>query len=158
VLRRISCLGCAVFLCACAKVNNESNMATVDTAAAPAPAPAALTLNDFVGTWDMKARRADNDSAIVGYELVATADTNNWQVKFADRSTGETAHVLAQGGDSVVLHAGPYESIMRKGVHVTTHGIYHLQNGVLSGTTVARYDVKTADSVLTIKASGTKKQ
>jgi len=35
--------------------------------------------------------------------------------------------------------------------------VFHLQNGMLKGTTIAHYSVKTADSVRTLMTEGTKK-
>jgi hypothetical protein len=159
MLRRLGVLCCIGLLVGCAKKNDEANVAADTAAMAPAPPPPpAVTLNDFAGMWDMKAIKEGTDSVLLAYELTATADSNNWKMKFPGRATPETAHVLAVGGDSVVVHAGPYPSALRKGVQVTTHGVYHLQNGMLMGTTVARYNVKTADSVLNIRTEGTKKQ
>ncbi|HEY0529055.1 MAG TPA: hypothetical protein VGD02_09515, partial [Gemmatimonadaceae bacterium] len=59
-------------------------------------------------------------------------------------------------GDSVQISAGPYESVRRKGVQVTTDGYMRLSNGKLVGSTTAHYAVKTADSVLVLTTEGTR--
>jgi hypothetical protein len=45
-----------------------------------------------------------------------------------------------------------------KGVQVWTRSVFHLQNGMLRGTTVAHYSgLKTADSVRTLMTDGVRK-
>jgi hypothetical protein len=57
-----------------------------------------------------------------------------------------------------MLAAGPYPSVRRKGVQVTTYSTARLQGGSLTGNTTAHYKVKSADSVLTLTTSGTRAQ
>jgi hypothetical protein len=57
-----------------------------------------------------------------------------------------------------MTQAGPYPSVRRKGVQVTTDGVMRLQAGSLVGTNTAHYKVKTADSVLVLNTTGTKAQ
>ena len=54
--------------------------------------------------------------------------------------------------------AGPYESVLRKGVQVKTTTVFRLQDGKLVGTTVAHYTTKGADSVRNLRAEGTRAQ
>lgn len=139
---------------ACSKAEN-----TVDTtkpaAAAPAPAAPAITLADVAGKWKVTGKNAANDSTLVTYELVATADTTGWVVNFPGRPP-VPVHVASVAGDSIVLDVGPYESMLRKGVQVTTHGTNRLKDGKLVGMLVAHYKTAKADSVLTVKTEGVK--
>jgi len=64
--------------------------------------------------------------------------------------------IVDLAGDSIVADAGPYESALRKGVKVTTHSVFRLQDGKLVGTTVAHYATKGADSVLNLRSEGTR--
>jgi hypothetical protein len=57
-------------------------------------------------------------------------------------------------GDSIMISAGPYSSVRRKGVQVTTFGVARLQSGQLNGSTTAHYKVKGADSVLVLTTTG----
>jgi hypothetical protein len=41
-------------------------------------------------------------------------------------------------------------------VQVTIHGVMRMQNGMLVGSTVAHYAVKTPDSVLTLHTQATR--
>jgi hypothetical protein len=59
-------------------------------------------------------------------------------------------------GDSVVTMAGPYDSVRRKGLKVTTDGSFRLQDGKLVGRTTAHFKTTKADSVLTMTNEGTK--
>jgi len=52
--------------------------------------------------------------------------------------------------------SGPYESMLRKGVQVSTNGAFHLVGGKMVGINTAHYAVKTADSVLVLRSNGTK--
>jgi hypothetical protein len=55
-----------------------------------------------------------------------------------------------------VSEAGPFESVLRKGVQVNTQVVSRLQGGKLVGVTTARYDVKGADSVTRLNFEGTR--
>jgi hypothetical protein len=155
-MRWITLPVCAVALVACAK--SETPADTTKPAAAtpvPAAAPAKLQLSDVAGKWNMKAMNEAGDTTLVTYVLTATADTTGWNIQFADRPAPVAAHVMADG-DSVVLKSGPYPSVLRKGVQVSTDGSLHLRDGKLVGMSTAHYSVKTADSVRKIKMEGTR--
>jgi hypothetical protein len=145
---------CALVLAACAK--NEKPAADMAKAPPPPPPPPkALALADVAGTWTQKVMREGSDSVVVTNELVATADTAGWKINFPGRKP-EVMHVKVDG-DSLMLWAGPYQSVLRKGVMVTTNSVARLKDGKLVGTTVAHYSVKTADSVLKLRTEATRK-
>ncbi len=157
-MRRLALLSSIVFALACSK--SESPPADTGMAAAPAPAPAPaapapIALADVAGTYTVTGKNEAGDSTLLTYTLNAAADTTGWNIVF---STGQkvSQHVMVSG-DSVILDAGPYPSFLRKGVKVTTHTVYHVDNGKLMGRTVAHYNVKTPDSVRVIVAEGVKK-
>ena len=64
--------------------------------------------------------------------------------------------VVAVAGDSIVTEAGPFESVLRKGVKVSTNSVLRLQNGKLVGTTIAHYATSGADSVRNLRIEGTR--
>jgi hypothetical protein len=97
---------------------------------------------------------ASGDSTLVTYELVATADPSGWTFNFPKRPPVPVR--VAAAGDSIVIDAGPYESLLRKGVQVTTHGVARLQDGKLMGATTAHYKTTGADSVLPLRFEGTR--
>jgi hypothetical protein len=63
---------------------------------------------------------------------------------------------VTTSGDSIVMVAGPFESVRRDGVMVTTHSVYRLEGDRLVGTVVARYETTEADSVLRLASEGTR--
>jgi hypothetical protein len=155
-MRRLGLLCCVLVLAACEKPK-EQPAADTTAAMAPAPAPAApapISLADVAGKWNVKIMAENSDSALLSYEMVA--DTTGWTLNFPKRKPVK-AKVTASG-DSIMAEAGPYESVLRKGVQVKTNGVYRLQNGKLVGTTVAHYATKGPDSVRTLKMEGTKAQ
>ena len=148
---------CAVVLVGCAKPEQQPPKEDTTAAAAPTPPPpAGISLADVAGKWAMITTTEKGDSTLVKYELVATSDTSGWRFNFPKRKP-VPVHV-AVGGDSIVLDAGPYESVLRKGVQVTTHGVARLQGGKLVGTTVARYATHGPDSLRNLRFEGTRAQ
>jgi hypothetical protein len=87
--------------------------------------------------------------------MIATADNSGWSFNFPKRAP-VPIRVLAVAGDSIVTEAGPYESVLRKGVQVTTYSTLRLQDGKLVGSTVARYATSGPDSVLHLRSEGTR--
>ncbi len=149
-MRRFVILCCAAALAGCAKTENK----------APAESEAALprptALADVAGTWTVRGMNERKDSTLVTYQLKATADTAGWTIMFPNRPPIHARVSAVAAG--VVIDAGPYESVLRKGVQVTTHAVVRLENGKLVGTTIAHYTVTTADSVRRIAMEGTRTQ
>ena len=92
---------------------------------------------------------------MVETELVATADTSGWTLT-APKRKPIPVRVTAVSGDSIVTEAGPFESLILKGVQVTTRAVYRLQGGKLVGTTEARYAMGGRDSVAHRPTEGTR--
>jgi hypothetical protein len=149
---------CAAVLSGCAKKDNAAvdTMAmasSTETTTAPA-APAPINLADVAGKWDMRSVPTSGDTTATTFVLTATANTSGWTITFPGRKP--IAERITVGGDSIIAEAGPYPSVRRKGVTVTTNGVLRLQGGNLVGTNTAHYKVKTADSVLTLNTTGTR--
>jgi hypothetical protein len=159
-MRQIAFCSCLAVLVACAKTEKQP---AADVAAAPpadasaaAPAaPAALSLTDLAGKWAMRATTGSGDTTIVSFVMVASADRSAWTFTFPKRKP-IPVRVVALEGDSIVTEAGPYESVLRKGVQVTTHNTLRLQDGKLVGTTVAHYTTSRPDSVVQLRVEGTR--
>ena len=152
--------GCAAALLACAKKDETP----VDTTAsvtppaasttAPAPAPTPVNLADVAGKWNVTSVPASGDTTATKYVLTATNNTSGWSIAFPK---GPTVKVkVATDADSVTLDAGPFSSVRRKGVQVTTHSVSRFSGDNMMGVTTAHYNVKTADSVLTLNTTGTR--
>jgi hypothetical protein len=160
---RIAICCSAAVLTGCAKKDNaaidttaSSSASTTSTtmAPAPAPAPAPVNLADFAGKWDVRSVPVSGDTTATTYVLTATSGTSGWTIKFPGRAAIPARVTVA--GDSVEIDAGPYPSVRRKGVTVSTTGGFRVQNGSLVGTNTAHYKVKTADSVLVLNTTGTR--
>ena len=152
------CLSAAV-LSACAKKDNAavdtSSMAassTTTTSTAPAP----VNLADVAGKWNMRSVPTTGDTTPTNLVLTATGTTSGWTITFPGRAP--IPERVTVDGDSIIVEAGPYASVRRKGVQVTTNGVLRLQGGNLVGTTTAHYKVKTADSVMTLNTTATRAQ
>jgi hypothetical protein len=150
----------ALSLCAvvattgCAKSDQPAATDTAASVAAPA-APAAVTLDQVAGTWNMSVTNPAGDSTFLAIVVTATADGNGWTIKYPDRPDPVPARVVA-AGDSIVVDAGPYGSPIRKNVQTTIRGIWRLQGDSLGGPVTAHYTVKTPDSVRVFRAMGTR--
>ncbi|HWP36826.1 MAG TPA: hypothetical protein VNL18_04650 [Gemmatimonadales bacterium] len=127
-----------------------------DRSASEAAATPTISLADLAGKWTMQTMAQGSDSVLVTSELNATATTEGWTQILPGRDPIALHVVVA--GDSVVTHAGPYESVLRPGTTVTTENVMRLVNGMLEGRTTARYSGPNvgADSVLQLRTRGTR--
>jgi len=162
---RIAICCCAAVLAGCAKKESASADSTSamaystysTTTATTTTTPAPLNLADVAGKWNMRSVPMSGDTSATTYVLTATANTSGWSMTFPGRATPVPVKVSV-AGDSIMLAAGPYSSVRRKGVQVTTYGVARLQNGSIVGSTTAHYKVKSADSVLVLSTTGTRAQ
>jgi len=154
-MRRFTLVCTIAVLAGCAKP--ESKPAADTTAAVapvPPPPPAPISLSDVAGKWDIKTMAEGSDSVLVEFTMVATADTTGWVLNLPKRKP-VPAHVMASG-DSIMVDAGPYESVLRRGQMVTTHGVYRMTGGKLMGGAVAHYKTTKPDSVVRLRQEGTR--
>jgi hypothetical protein len=127
----------------------------VTPAAAPSASASTIALKDVAGTWHVVATPTEGkDTTPTTTTLMATGDTTGWTTAFTGRKP-VPVHVRADG-DSIMTMSGPYESIRRKGVQVTTNSVYRMKGDKLVGTTVAHYQTRSADSVLHLRAEATR--
>jgi hypothetical protein len=156
-MRRLVLCCCAIALVGCNKPKEEP--AAEPPAAAPETpaAPAPIALADIAGKWNVRTMAESGDSTLVTYELVASSDTSGWSLNFPKRKP-VPMHVVAVAGDSIVTEAGPFESVLRKGVKVTVQSVNRLQDGKLVGTTIAHYATSGPDSVRNLRFEGTRAQ
>jgi hypothetical protein len=153
-MRRYLWLLGAVVFAGCGGADQADTAADTVQAVAPPAAPA-LTVADLTGTWAVNVMPQASDSVLLTYTMNATGDTSTWNIKFADRADPVPIHILSIAGDSVVMHAGPYSSALRKGKNVETHTVARVQGGTMTGTAVATYSAGP-DSVVTLRFTGTK--
>src|SRR4051794_18961993 len=155
---RIAVCSCVAVLAGCAKKEN----AALDTSGAMASSTSSTTstgstqinLADVAGKWNMKAVPMNGDTTPTTYVLTATSNTSGWTISFPGRAPIPVS--VSVDGDSLMLSAGPYPSVRRKGLTVRTFSTARLQGGNLTGSTTAHYKVRSADSVLVLTTSGTR--
>jgi hypothetical protein len=156
MMRGVTLVCCTAFvLVGCAR---SEDAATVDTAAGGAAAtatPAPISLGDVAGRWTMRSTPETGDTTVVVSQLNTTGDTTGWTMTLPNRAPVSTRVVLVSG-DSIVTENGPYESVLRKGVQVTTRTVVRLRDGKLVGNTVARYTTTGPDSILRLRVEGTR--
>ena len=104
--------------------------------------PAGPTLADFAGTWE-NTSTLTGVAAPVTSTITGTADTTGWTMSLEGRPNIPLR--VSVVGDSLIAESAEYESILRKGVMVTTRTASVLKDGMLVGTLTADY--KTATGV-----------
>jgi molybdopterin biosynthesis enzyme len=151
---RIATIGCIALLVACARTEEEPAMDTAAGAADVATATA-ISLAEVAGRWDVTSTpESGTDTSVTRYTLTATPEMTGWTITFANRPQAVPVRVVAVDGDSIVTEAGPFESVRRKGIQVTTRNVLRKQGDRLTGTTRARYQSSGADTVLTLRTEG----
>lgn len=150
-MRPLSLLCATLMLAACGGSENREAAGMPDSASAVPE----LTAADLAGTWNMKATTITGDSTLVEYTMTATADPSGWTVTFPGRDP-MPVQVESLSQDSIVTVIGPYESVLREGVTVTTRSVTMLMGNQLAGTFTAHYQNAGADSLLQGRSSGTR--
>ncbi len=143
-MRPILLFCCALSFTACAKSGEQAG------------GQAMLNLADVAGTWTLQATAEGSDSVLVTSQINATATTEGWTLVLPGRDP-IPLHVTT-GGDSIVTHGGPFESVLRPGVQVSIENVMRLVNGQMEGYTVAHYQGAGADSVARLRQRGTRAQ
>lgn len=138
-----------------AAVSAIPDSAAGSMAATPA-APAPISLGAVAGRWDMRAVPESGDTTATTYVMTATADSTGWMMAFPDRAPVKL-RLVSVAGDSIVAEAGPYASVRRRGVQVTTHSVMRMQGDRLVGHTTAHYKTTGPDSVLQLRTEGTRR-
>lgn len=152
MMKQMLATACVVFL-ACADGAEEGTMIEEDTLAMEEPATETIALADVAGTWNLAVTTEQGDS-VPGLQLVASADPAGWSLVYPGR---DPIPVTVQAsGDSIVTDAGPYASLIREGVQVSTHTVYRLEGDRLTGSGIARYETAESDSVVSLTIEGTR--
>jgi hypothetical protein len=151
----LSC--CVVGLVACTRGDRDVATDTAAGATDTAPAASTLALADLAGTWNVTAKpESGPDTSTTQYTLKTTADTSGWTITFPNRPQPVPVRVVAVHGDSVVTEAGPFQSVRRQNVQVTTRNVLRRQGDRLVGSTRARYQTTGSDTVLVLRTEATR--
>ena len=154
---RILALSCCLAFFAC--MSNDRDAAT-DSAAGTADTAAAantISLADVAGTWNVTSTpESGTDTTATRYTMTITADTTGWTIAFPNRPQPVAVRVVSTDGDSIVTEAGPFQSVRRQNMQVTTRSVLRKEGDRLVGTTRARYQTTGADTVLMLRTSATR--
>ena len=145
----------AVVGCTTKEKAPEVTPAVQPVVAPVAAEPPAFSLADAAGKWTYVAKSPTGDTVLVTADLTATADAAGWTQTFPGRPP--IPMKVTVSGDSAMTSAGPYPSVLRKGVTVTTTGVLRMSGGKMVGKSMAHYSVKTADSVRALVMEATRK-
>jgi hypothetical protein len=108
---------------------------------------AGIALADVAGTWNITGTLATGEEpTVVNYTVLATDNEYGWTSSLPNRDPVDV-RVLAVEGDSIVVEVGPFESVLRKGVMVTTRSVIRHHDGMLVGSVVATYDLDPVETV-----------
>lgn len=155
-MRTIALSCCIAIAVGCSRTDREPATDTAAGTTAPA-ASATASLADFAGRWDMTSKpESGTDTSTTRYVLTATSESTGWTLTFPGRSEPVAVRIIAVEGDSVVTEAGPFASVRRQGVQVTTRNVFRRDGDRLVGSTRARYASTGADSVLMLRTEGTR--
>ena len=146
--RRVGLVFVALLFASCAPADDAAEEQPADTAAMTAPAAV-----DANGTWDMRSVPVSGPDTTPTIFQVQVAN-GNWTLLLPNRDPIPATVVM--DGDSIIVDAGPYESVRRAGTTVTTHSVYRVMGDQMTGNTIARYQTSGADSVLQLRSSGTR--
>ena len=154
ITQRCLAVACGILLIGCAREEPAEDETMIEDTTAMAPEPAGIALADVAGTWTVNAT-TETGQTVPQYDLIATSDQSGWEIRFPDRDP-IPVRIVEVAGDSIVVEAGPYESVLRPGVQVWTHSVHRLEGDRLVSTTVAHYETTEPDSVVTVRGEGTR--
>jgi hypothetical protein len=147
--RRLGIIAVAILLTSCAPADDAAEEQPADSAAMPAPVAAA----DPNGTWDMRSVPVSGtDTMPTIYQI--KVENGNWTLMFPNRDP--IVGTVVADADSFIVDAGPYKSVRREGMTVSTHSVYRINGDQMTGTATARYQGAGADSVLQLTTTGTR--
>jgi hypothetical protein len=151
-MRRTALLA-VVVLAACSKADTA---ATADTGAVAAVEPAAASsLASMAGMWNVNVMPADRDTVLTSYVL-NTTDSANWTFTFTGRTDAIPMRVTGTSGDTILTEAGPFDSGVRSGQKVSVKNKSWLQDAKLMMLVDANYAGTPADSIVRLRAEGTR--
>src|SRR5687767_12321851 len=116
---------CVAVLVGCARRDDAAVDTMADTTQV-APAPTTINLADVAGRWNVRAvPTTGRDTTATNSVVTATSNTSGWTITFPGRAPIPMR--VSVDGDSIMTETGPYPSVRRKGVQVTTNGVMRLQ-------------------------------
>jgi hypothetical protein len=93
----------------------------------------------FAGKWNGRATVGEADSVLIIFALTIAPDAKSATMGFFNQDP-IPARILAVGADSMVIEAGPYQSVLRPSESVTSlRSVAHFKGNKMWGTFEAVY-------------------
>ncbi len=125
----------ALTACGGTKEAATDSAAAAPVASAEPAAPAAKTVADFAGTWQMTSN-VQGAAKPVSSTLVSGTG-NSWTLTLEGRPAMQVQ--MSMSGDSLITQSPEYESVLRKGVKVTTRTAVVMSGETITGNMEAVY-------------------
>jgi hypothetical protein len=139
--------------CAGGDTAADSAAAAESAAAAAAPAaPAGPTVADFAGTWTTSATLTGVANPVPSTLTVNADGTASMSLE----GRPNIAVTTSISGDSLVVESAEYESVLRKGVMVTTRTASVMSGNTMNGNMTATYKTPAGSEVVTGTITGTR--
>ncbi len=139
---KLMAVGAVLVACSPAEKEPEAEMA--------APAMAAMPMvADFAGTWNGEAMVDGTPDPVKSVLTIAADGTGTMTLEGRSAIPVTTS----MSGDSLVIVSAEYESVLRKGVMVSTRVASVMVDGMMKGNMVATY--KTPDGPTEVKGTMT---
>ena len=151
-MRITALIGVAVVVAAC---SSKDAPPAADTTAM-APAPAAPSVASSTGMWDVNVMPVGKDTVVTSYVLDAT-DSTAWKFVFTGRTDTIPMRRTGQSGDTLMTEAGPFPSGIRSGQQVSVKTKSWMQGGQMMMSVDAHYSDHPADSIVKLRAVGTRR-
>ncbi len=149
-MRITALIGVAVVAAACS--SKEAPPATDTTAAMPAETSAAT----MAGMWDVNVMPVGKDTVVTSYVLDAT-DSTALKFVFTGRTDTIPMRSTGQSGDTLLAEAGPFPSGIQSSQQVSVKTKSWMQNGQVMMEVDAHYEGTPADSIVKLRAVGTRR-
>lgn len=152
-MRTTALLLLAVVATAC--TSKEAPPAADTTAMAPPEAAPTMSLASAAGMWNVNVMPADRDTVLTSYVLNAT-DSAAWKFTFTGRTDEIPMRIIGMSGDTLLTEAGPFKSGVRSGQDVSVKTKSWMQDGKMMMSVDAHYAGTPADSIVKLRAEGTR--
>jgi hypothetical protein len=107
------------------------------------------------GTWHVEVTNEAGDSVLTTYRLGATDSWSGWTMTF-DNGQVVDLRVSQAERNGIAVEAGPYPSVLRPGVQVSTRSTMYLDGASFHGTGTARYQLADGETELPLRFTGTR--
>jgi hypothetical protein len=148
-MRITAMIGLAILVAAC---SSKDAPPAADTTAVAAAEPSVANAS---GMWNVNVMPVGQDTVLTSYVLDAT-DSTAWKFVFTGRTDTIPMRRTGMSGDTLLTEAGPFLSGVRQGQQVSVKTKSWMQGDQMMMAVDARYSDHPADSIVKLRAVGTR--